>query len=74
MCCFYASGVQKMGRAIRARGNRCGATLIEYAVLGGLIVLALATAIMVAGQRTSRIDAPRPETPPAADQLLLDAD
>jgi Flp pilus assembly pilin Flp len=61
-----------MGCAIRARWNRRGATLIEYAVLGGLVVLALATAIMVAGQRTSRID-PRPVAPPAADQLLLDA-
>jgi Flp pilus assembly pilin Flp len=43
-----------MGRAIRRCGNRRGATLIEYAVLAGLVALALATAIMVAGQRTAR--------------------
>ncbi|MCC7083731.1 MAG: hypothetical protein IT427_01845 [Pirellulales bacterium] len=35
------------------RFARRGATLIEYAVLAGLVTLAVATAIMVAGQRTA---------------------
>jgi hypothetical protein len=43
-----------MIRAVSSARNRRGATLIEYAVLAGLVALALATAIMIAGQRTAR--------------------
>jgi hypothetical protein len=43
-----------MHRAVRSPLARRGATLIEYAVLAGLITLALATVIMIAGQRTAR--------------------
>jgi Flp pilus assembly pilin Flp len=43
-----------MSLANNSRCGRRGATLIEYAVLAGLVMLALATAIMVAGQRTAR--------------------
>jgi hypothetical protein len=61
-----------MGRANCCRRNRRGATLIEYAVLAGLVALALATAIMVAGQRTARSYDPNLESGVSAKESPAD--
>jgi hypothetical protein len=52
--------------------GRRGATAIEYAVLLGLAILAVATAIMIAGQWTAR--SPGNGPPPELTRQALEAD